>query len=686
MNRKWYLLILVILMSMLSVPTFAQKCNRCNGYGQINKSVSVAGYGLAKKIGDCNICGHMIFSGESHNHVPCPSCGGSGKRQTSTSSSRTSSSSRKNTSSILYPSEEDEIQGILKILREGVTETRKCQTCGGTNRCPGRGRHHYGNVGMDMMNIDAAMPVYCFMCDGWGDCPNKNCMNGTEFYTRPCTESEKARLNERMNQIYQFAREREYGYSGTYNTGTSVSQSNTSHTSSTTNVSVPTTYQVTINAYNSSDEIYINGKYQTRGAYTGQFYPGNHTIECRNTGKYSTSKSINVTNAMTISMPELRKMPSLQITTGNGISIYIDGKYITTGSTTSYIDYGSHKVEFKKEKYHPVTKTININSLSGNTITVNSLEPIVGSMNITSTPAGMTVKLDGEEKGITPLIIKDVTIGNHKVELSKVHYYTETKDVEVKESEQSNVNMKMTEYARIKFTANTNDASVYVDERYIGTTPTTQDIVAGRHTIRVEGYHHRPNVRTINVSGNTGNQYFRLVRQYQRKSVFYIEPTFQCVSLNAVGGTIGFYAANVNFEGSYLYGLDKTDPVYWIAENSNEPYTPYEYTYRPSYAGGKMGYGFIIGTRVRVTPQIGAGVLMVNGSGDYGKSRGQAILGSGGLRLECALAPCLNLVAEPEYCFPLTRSDNYESIRKVESKMGKWEKGFNCRIGISLFW
>lgn len=377
---------------------------------------------------------------------------------------------------------------------------------------------------------------------------------------------------------------------------------------------------------------------------------------------------------------------SLQINTGNDISIYIDGKYVSSGNTTSYIDYGTHKVEFKKENHHTITKTININSLSGNTITVNSLEPIVGSLKITSDPAGMTVKVDGEEKGITPLVIKDEIIGNHKVELSKVHYYTETKDVEVKESEESRVNMKMTEYARIKFTTNIYNASVYVDGQYIGSTPTTQDVVAGEHIFKVEGYHHRPNVRTITVSGNTGDQYFRLIRQYQRKNVFYIEPTFQCGSLNAVGGTIGFYAANVNVEGTYLYGLDKTNPIYWITEDPNELYTPYEYTYKPSFAGGKIGYGFIIGTRVRITPQIGAGILMINGSGDYGKSHGRAILGSGGLRLECALAPCLNLVAEPEYSFPLTKSGNYKSISEVESKLGKWKKGFNCRIGLSLFW
>lgn len=435
-------------------------------------------------------------------------------------------------------------------------------------------------------------------------------------------------------------------------------------------------------------QVYVDDSYVGQGFVTPRVSFGPHTVELRRKGFRTIKKEIHINSRQGNSVVEthFQQLPTLAINVADGISIYIDDKYVASGSTTQYVDYGSHKVEFKKEKYHTVTKTININSLSGNTITVNSLEPIVGSMNITSTPAGMTVKLDGEEKGITPLIIKDVIIGNHKVELSKVHYYTETKDVEVKESEQSRVNMKMTEYARIKFTTNIYGASVYVDGQYIGSTPTTQDVVAGRHTFRVEGYHHRPNVRTITVSGNTGDQYFRLSRQYQRKNVFYIEPTFQCVSLNAIGGTIGFYAANVNFEGTYLYGLDKTAPIYWIGEDPNELYTPYEYTYKPSFAGGKIGYGFIIGTRVRITPQIGAGVLMINGSGDYGKSRGQAILGSGGLRLECALAPCLNLVAEPEYSLPLTKSDNYKSISEVSSKLGRWEKGFNCRIGLSLFW
>lgn len=683
MNRKWYLLILMFLMSMLSVTTFAQKCNRCNGHGQINKSVSTAGYGLAKKIGDCNVCGHMIFSGEPHNHVPCPSCGGSGKNESTTSPSRTDSSSKNNTSGILYPSEEDEIQGILRTLREGMTETRRCQTCNGTNRCPGTGRHHYGNMAADMLYASIT-PVYCHLCDGWGDCPNKNCMKGTEFYTRPCTESEKARLNERIDQIYQYARERENGYSGVYTGGTSVSQSNTSNT---TNSSVPTTYQVTIKAYNSSDEIYVNGKYYTRGAYTGQFYPGNHTIECRNTGRYSSSKSIYVSGSMTVTMPELRQMPSLKINAGNDISIYLDGKYITSlSSTTQYVDYGSHKVEFKKEKYHTVTKTININSLSGNTITVNSLDPIVGSMNITSTPVGMTVKLDGEEKGITPLIIKDVIIGNHKVELSGENYYTETYEAEIQDSKQTSLDFKMKPFAKVSFSSNRYNSNVYIDGKYVGNTPSEVNLGFGRYMIEVSKPYHKSRRKSITVN-NTSNQYhrFKLPLQCQQYSQGYIQPTYQFKPYEAAGLIAGFSIGYFNMEGHFMYGLEHPDDMVWIPSDPNDNSLTYKYSYTPFCYGGKLGVSCIAGTRFRFTPQLGVNVNTFKGKGDNGKSTASAIGLTGGLKIDFAFNSWLGISISPEYNYTIKKNSVYNTLNKASDSFGKMTDGFVLRLGLQFF-
>lgn len=83
MIRHSTIFLLILFMSMFNVTALAQKCIRCNGHGQIKSSVSSAGYGIGAKIGDCSMCGYAIFKNESHNHKTCPSCGGTGVRNSS---------------------------------------------------------------------------------------------------------------------------------------------------------------------------------------------------------------------------------------------------------------------------------------------------------------------------------------------------------------------------------------------------------------------------------------------------------------------------------------------------------------------------------------------------------------------------------------------------------------------------
>jgi outer membrane protein assembly factor BamE (lipoprotein component of BamABCDE complex) len=59
-------------------------------------------------------------------------------------------------------------------------------------------------------------------------------------------------------------------------------------------------------------------------------------------------------------------------------------------------------------------------------------ETTTGSLDISSTPQGSEIYVDGVYKGITPLILSDVTIGSHILELRYTGYTSLKKSVEIK--------------------------------------------------------------------------------------------------------------------------------------------------------------------------------------------------------------------------------------------------------------
>lgn len=201
----------MLFMSIAWTSASAQTCPKCQGRGQVMVDPPpVSHFGVSRKVGDCTICGHTIFQGERHRHTTCPSCNGSGKRSGhSNSRSSYDDDSAEEYDPALTPAEQLRIEELAKVLFAGKTETRTCQTCNGTGRCPGPGVHHYGNVAADVLDINSPMPSYCPLCGGMGDCPNRNCVNGTETYTRSLTDSEKEEISGQIKSIYDNAHRRE---------------------------------------------------------------------------------------------------------------------------------------------------------------------------------------------------------------------------------------------------------------------------------------------------------------------------------------------------------------------------------------------------------------------------------------------------------------------------------------------
>ena len=175
-----------------------------------------------------------------------------------------------------------------------------------------------------------------------------------------------------------------------------------------------------------------------------------------------------------------------------------------------------------------------------------------------------------------------------------------------------------------------------------------------------------------------------------KKNSFFVEPKMQIGGLTSFGSSIGGYVGHLNIEASYLMGLTESEEVYWNNTSNPNAGSPSSYTYKPTFIGGKVGYAFYVGKPFRITPQVGMGVVFLNGTekkaGDthLDAKNGYAVNASVSVRFDYLILPWLGMGLSPEYSLALSNSDLYKLVSDVSSKVDGFAKGFNAKLGVFI--
>lgn len=363
-----------------------------------------------------------------------------------------------------------------------------------------------------------------------------------------------------------------------------------------------------------------------------------------------------------------------------GAEIFINGERKGRGSWSGPLRAGSYDVECRLPNHTSTTKQITVTADVSETFLMDKPAPIVGSLYVSTTPSGAKIIIDDKDEGlVAPREINDLLIGHHKVTLTLANHRSETREVDIRKDETAELDVTLSDIADMTIESTPSSASLYINGKYIGTTPYTAEMASGDYDIRLVKRKYRTLTQSVHLDSSNPVQTFTLRRQYQQKNQFYMQPMFQVGTSFAAGAAVGFFAGNVNFEADYLFGSD-SETIYWnyLGEALERPE---EEKLMPAYIGAKAGYGIAVGTRLRITPQAGLGILMVSGN----ISKSYSVNGTLGLRLDCAVANHLSLVAAPEYAFGIKESATYRRIADVSSKVGGWSGGFNIRLGLSIY-
>ena len=198
-------------------------------------------------------------------------------------------------------------------------------------------------------------------------------------------------------------------------------------------------YALTVNPKNAV--VTIDGNQQTvstDGEYSAMLPYGSHTYKVEAGGYISKSGSFTISSSdMTpINVSLVSAMASVSVTCPTpAVSLYVDKKSVGVAPWSGSLKEGMHLVEAKKEGYRSQQRTINLSQQQKLDVAFTELTAIQGNLSVNYKPFGADVYIDGNKVGQSPRVFNGLLVGNHKVEIKKDGYGTDSKQVNILESQ-----------------------------------------------------------------------------------------------------------------------------------------------------------------------------------------------------------------------------------------------------------
>ena len=412
---------------------------------------------------------------------------------------------------------------------------------------------------------------------------------------------------------------------------------------------------LTVSPTNSA--VFIDGYGQTvvNGTVSALLSQGNHTYRVVASGYATEEGTVEIGNSkktVEVTLKAIQTKLSVSCPT-SGAQVWINDLLGGAVPWASSLSPGNYIIEVRKEGYRSYRETITLSESEDRELSVPALRLQAGSLDVNYQPLNAEVYIDGQRKGTTPDLFQNIPIGNHKVEIRKSGYVSKQETISIQDGQTVSLTGQLQELKPKK----SEEASISTDSS---------------NTVH-------QNASSV-VSKTPITKLEAKTKAYQQPTSLYLQANGQVGSLMAIGLNVGGYISNVNIEAYYLYGLSRSEEIYWIPQNTG----PIVHgSYRPMVYGLKVGYGFITAkSHLRLTPQIGASIVSIRSNVTNGTSKAYAVPGVVGMNATYAFSPLLGIYVAPEVSFALKKSNVYSQLADVSSKVKSWGTGFNVQIGL----
>jgi len=129
----------------------------------------------------------------------------------------------------------------------------------------------------------------------------------------------------------------------------------------------------------------------------------------------------------------------------------INGEQKGVGRWGGMMIPGKYTIEASKDGCHSQTRQIELKDNDEITVDFTKLKTITGSLRVDYEPAGADVLLNGKRVGVTPLVLKELPIGDYQLEIWKEYYVKEFATVKIAEDQEwkESGELKLTEFGEL---------------------------------------------------------------------------------------------------------------------------------------------------------------------------------------------------------------------------------------------
>ena len=288
----------------------------------------------------------------------------------------------------------------------------------------------------------------------------------------------------------------------------------------------PSTGDVWLETELGGAEVWVDG--QLQGEKTGPtptkltLAPGAHAIELKHPQYHVLAETVQVAagHSERHQMALRRRTGLLAVDSQpEGVRVRVQGERDTVlGAPLDGLELptGAYRVEATKAGYVTAAQTVQIEDGTASQMHFE-LRAKVGGIQLLSEPSGARVLIAGRPRGETPLLVDDLAVGRHQVQLSKKDYQQRDTTLTVRLGQMDTVVVALDlQPAQMDLQSEPPGAVVWVDGVERGPTPVLLPLEPGRHRIRLvaEGYEPHQLERDFGPGEGYQPTPIQLVRQY----------------------------------------------------------------------------------------------------------------------------------------------------------------------------
>lgn len=170
-------------------------------------------------------------------------------------------------------------------------------------------------------------------------------------------------------------------------------------------------------------------------------------------------------------------------------AVYIDGSHAGL-SPLEIEDFtpGVHQIQVQKERYQDYREDVSLKAGEQRNMEIALIPLPYGDLEVVSDPEGAAVFIEDEEKGTTPISIKDHPAGKYRVVLKKKGFDPWERTVEIVPFKSATLSAELvTVYGELLVNSIPKGAKLWIDGQFYGKTPRRiKQVWKGSHTIELQ--------------------------------------------------------------------------------------------------------------------------------------------------------------------------------------------------------